>query len=102
MLEDERSSWIDGAPRSYRTYRADGFVVEIHDFRDAFEKVRKTHLTPSIQWTSIQILLRTLWTKVIALDSLQKEMILDSEVNADPFLTYPLLVMKVPWWMSST
>ena len=38
----------------------------------------------------------------IALDSLQKEMILDSEVNADPFLTYPLLVMKVPWWMSST
>ena len=39
---------------------------------------------------------------IIALDSLQKEMILDSEVNADPFLTYPLLVMKVPWWMSST
>ena len=64
LLEDERSSWIDGAPRSYRTYRADGFVVEIHDFMDAFEKVRKTHLTPSIQWTSTQILLRTLWTKV--------------------------------------
>ena len=39
---------------------------------------------------------------IIALDSLQKEMILDSEVNAYPFLTYPLLVMKVPWWMSST
>ena len=31
-----------------------------------------------------------------------EEIILNSEVNADPFLTYPLLIMKVPWWMSST
>ena len=64
LLEDERAAWTDDAPRSFRTYSADGFVVEKHDFKNAFEKVRKTHLTPAIQWTSTQILLRTLWTKV--------------------------------------
>ena len=64
LLKEERSKWPDETPRAYRTYTADGFVVDKYDFMNAFEKVRKTHLTPSIQWTSTQILLRTIWTKV--------------------------------------
>ena len=39
-------------------------TVDKYDFMEAFVKVRITELTPSIQWTSTQILLRTLWTKV--------------------------------------
>ena len=34
------------------------------DMSRAFEKVRATNVTPAVQWTSTQILLRTIWTRV--------------------------------------
>ena len=52
-------------PRSYTTYQQDGFKhISANDFSLAFSKVRSTQLAPSIQWTSTQILLRTIWTRV--------------------------------------
>ena len=47
------------------TYWQDGFNnISANDFSLAFSKVRSTQLAPSIQWTSTQIRLRTIWTRV--------------------------------------
>ena len=66
LLKKERLEWKWGnVPPSYKTYVRDGMVnVKESEFMDAFKIVRNTVLTPSMQWTSTQILLRTLWTRV--------------------------------------
>ena len=66
LLNHQRSDWEWGPfPRSYMTYRQDGFNnISANHFSLAFSKVRSTQLAPSIQWTSTQILLRTIWTRV--------------------------------------
>ena len=52
-------------PRSFKTFREDGLLnISPREFIGAFMSVRQTCLLPSVQWTNIQILTRTLWTNL--------------------------------------
>ena len=66
ILMAQRETWEWGPyPRSYMTYSREGITsISPDDFSKAFDRVRSRNVTPSVQWTSVQILLRTLWTKV--------------------------------------
>ena len=66
LLKDLRLKWPWGPfPRSSMTYvRDDWTQLPPAAFIRAFETVRRTCLLPSIQWTSFQILTRTLWTNL--------------------------------------
>ena len=67
ILADERQSWTHGeVPRSYWTYTTRDGVTDIDSgaFMAAFDTVMNSELKPSIRWTSMQVLLRTLWTRV--------------------------------------
>ena len=66
LLNQQRLHWEwCQFPRSVDTYQHDGFNnITSQEFSHASTKVRSTTLAPSIQWTSTQILLRTIWTKV--------------------------------------
>ena len=66
LLKDLRLKWPWGPfPRSSMTYARDGLTnLSPANFVRAFECVRRTCLLPSIQWTSFQILTRTLWTNL--------------------------------------
>ena len=66
FLSAERKEWSHrDVPRSYQTYKDEGITqIEAKEFMEAFEQVRKSELLASFQWTSTQILLRTLWTRV--------------------------------------
>ena len=62
----ERQQWPHGqVPRSYATYCNDRVTnIEASVFMEAFERITKTSVRVPVQWTSMQIMLRTLWTKV--------------------------------------
>ena len=64
LLAKKRQGWEWGdCPRSYSTYRDDGFTdITQKQFSAAFVKVRKTLAMPAAQWTSTQVLTCTLWT----------------------------------------
>ena len=64
LLAKQRQGWGWGdCPRSYSTYRQDGYIdITQAQFSLAFTKVRKSLTMPAAQWTTKQILLRTLWT----------------------------------------
>ena len=66
LLSQERESWQWGpTPRSHMTYLREQITnISALDMSRAFEKVRATNVTPAVQWTSTQILLRTIWTRV--------------------------------------
>ena len=66
LLRAEREQWPQGeVPPSHRTYTRDGITqMNENSFMAAFTSVYKSELLPSFKWTSLQILLRTLWTKV--------------------------------------
>ena len=66
LLSIQRQDWVWGdCPRSYSTYLRDGIInISSAQFSAALTRSRRTSLSPSVQWTSIQILLRTLWTNV--------------------------------------
>ena len=66
ILEIERNRWSHGpVPKSYSSYRRDGITnIEAKEFKEAFKIVTNTDLRVPVQWTSFQILLRTLWTRV--------------------------------------
>ena len=66
LLRQQRETWQWGPiPRSHMTYVRDGITnISSDDMSRAFEMVRAKNITPSIQWTSTQILLRTIWTRV--------------------------------------
>ena len=66
LLREQRLKWPQGeVPPSHRTYTNDGITqISKESFLDAFSSVYKSDLLPSIKWTSLQILLRTLWTQV--------------------------------------
>ena len=66
LLKEERSKWSWGTiPRSYHTYRQDQITnIEPEQFMRALRDIRKNGLMPNAQWTSIQILLRTVFTKM--------------------------------------
>ena len=66
LLHADREQWPQGeVPPSHRTYRRDGVTqIDEASFMEAFISVYKSVLLPSIKWTSLQVLLRTLWTKV--------------------------------------
>ena len=66
FLKADREEWTQGeVPPSYATFVRDGITqIDSADFMKAFLKIRKTELMASFQWTSTQVLLRTLWTKV--------------------------------------
>ena len=66
LLREERGKWTYGeVPRAYMTYVRDNITdIDSGSFMAAFYTVRETQLKPSIQWTSTQVLLRTLWTRV--------------------------------------
>ena len=66
LLQHQRSHWDWGQfPRSYATYTADNMVnISSREFSKALARSRSNPLPPSIQWTSIAVFLRTLWTNV--------------------------------------
>ena len=66
LLSIQRQHWEWGDfPRSYSTYLRDGIInLSSAQFSAALTRSRRTSLPPSVQWTSIQILIRTLWTNV--------------------------------------
>ena len=66
-LRDARNGWDWGPyPRSYRTYANENLIISMtpEQFAMSFSMIRNNLLSPAIQWTSLQILLRTLWTKI--------------------------------------
>ena len=67
ILADERQRWAHGeVPRSHWTYTTRDGISDIDSgsFMAAFDTVMNSELKPSIKWTSMQVLLRTLWTRV--------------------------------------
>ena len=67
ILASERQGWTHGeVPRSYWSYTTRDGVTDIDSgsFMSAFDIVMNSELKPSIKWTSMQVLLRTLWTRV--------------------------------------
>ena len=66
LLKQARQEWEWGEfPRSYSTYQQDGLIsISPTQFSQALSRSRRTLLMPAVQWTSIQIQLRTLWTNV--------------------------------------
>ena len=66
LLREERQKWPQGeVPPSHRTYVRDGITqIDEASFMKAFVAVYKSELLPSLKWTSLQVLIRTLWTKV--------------------------------------
>ena len=64
LLARKRLRWEWGnCPRSFSTLQADGFTgITQNQFSAAFIKVRKSLTMSAAQWTSTQVLLRTLWT----------------------------------------
>ena len=66
LLKQERRGWSWGEfPHSFLTYSQDHLIdISSQQFSMAFKRTRSSTLAPSIQWTSLQVLLRTLWTRV--------------------------------------
>ena len=66
LLTEQRQCWTWGnIPRSYHTYSIDrGISIPASLFSSALQRVKSSILPPQFLWTSIQIFLRTLWTKV--------------------------------------
>ena len=66
ILQDMRKNWEWGpTPRSFFTYQTDGLIdITATEFSKSILQTRSNILAPSVQWTSIQIFLRTLWTNV--------------------------------------
>ena len=66
LLRAEREQWPQGeVPPSHRTYLQDGVTqIDKNSFMKAFTSLYKSDLLPAVKWTSLQVLLRTLWTKV--------------------------------------
>ena len=66
LLLEQRSTWEWGQiPRSFSTYHSEGMVsITSSQFSKAMARTRSNLLSPGTQWTSIQIFLRTLWTRV--------------------------------------
>ena len=66
LLKQERRGWSWGEfPHSFLTYSQDHLIdISSQQFSMAFKRTRSSTLSPSIQWTSLQVLLRTLWTRV--------------------------------------
>ena len=66
LLRAEREQWPQGeVPPSHRTYLQDGVTqIDQTSFMKAFKSLYKSELLPAVKWTSLQVLLRTLWTKV--------------------------------------
>ena len=83
LLKDARQNWSWGPwPRSFFTYQRDGLIsISASDFSQAFSRIRASLTAPSIQWTSTQILLRTLWTRVKEANSARRN-------NDDPNLPF--------------
>ena len=65
-LRKERSEWEWGEHiRSFFTYRNDDLInITSNEFRRSFCRTRSSTLPPSMQWTSLQVLLRTIWTNL--------------------------------------
>ena len=66
LLRAPRLRWPQGeVPPSHWTYTNSGITqISKDSFLDAFTSVYKSEVLPSIKWTSLQVLLRTLWTQV--------------------------------------
>ena len=66
LLKQERRGWSWGEfPHSFLTYTQDHLIdISSQQFSMAFKRTRSSTLSPSIQWTSLQVLLRTLWTRI--------------------------------------
>ena len=66
ILRQQRTGWDWGDfPRSFFTYSRDQLIsLSATEFSRSFYSIRSSTLPPSVQWTSFQIMLRTLWTNV--------------------------------------
>ena len=66
LLAQQRLAWEWGdRPRAHRSYHEEGFTgITEHQYSMAFARVRSRDVPPSAQWTSTQVLTRTLWTRV--------------------------------------
>ena len=66
FLRADRLEWPQGeVPPSHKIY-TDAWITQIskEEFMGAFVNVYKSALPPNIKWTSLQVLLRTLWTQL--------------------------------------
>ena len=66
LLHQQRTHWQWGQfPRSFSTYLADNMTnITSREFSKALASTRSNLLPPSIQWSSITVFLRTMWTNV--------------------------------------
>ena len=66
LLKQQRDGWEWGDMiRSFYTYSRDNLInISSVEFSKSFYRSRRSTLPPSVQWNSIQVLLRTLWTNV--------------------------------------
>ena len=66
LLRHQRQDWEWGENiRSFFTYSNDNLIsISSSEFSKAFYTTRSSTLSPSVQWTSFQVLLRTLWTNI--------------------------------------
>ena len=66
LLREQRTTWQWGEfPRSFSTFLSEDMInISARDFSKSFCRTRSNLLPPPIQWTSLTILLRTMWTNV--------------------------------------
>ena len=65
ILWEKRQLWTWGdCPKSFSTYQQEQLInISQENFIGSWNEIRKSKTTPSTQWTSFQINLRTLWNK---------------------------------------
>ena len=65
ILWEKRQEWSWGdCPKSFATYSQEGLInIDKIAFIKSWNDIRKSKTTPSIQWTSCQVNLRTLWNR---------------------------------------
>ena len=66
LLKQQRRDWTWGEfPCSYFTYTQEQRIgISAQQFSAVFRRTRGSTLPSSFQWTSLQVLLRTLWTNI--------------------------------------
>ena len=66
ILKEMRKNWEWGDfIKSFFTYSRDDLInISSEEFSKSFYRSRRSTLSPSVQWNSLQVLLRTLWTNV--------------------------------------
>ena len=92
-LKDQRTTHLLGeSPRSYTSYLNDGILdFPTRIFERNLEQIYKFNLSPGIRWVSVQVFLRTLWTRVKQNKADPNVSVLCTLCNQDPEHTIHLM-----------